>query len=443
MSLPECEVAKIALALRRRVLSGLHVVDPLVRQLPVGRPGPDVEVDVARIIRGDVRVSALDERLDHLQHLRDVAGRPRLVRRRNATENVVSLVQRAFVLVGDGEPVPPLLRALLQDLVVDVGDVGDDRDVESLVDQPSPQNIEDDLLADVADVRRSLHGESAVVDAHPARGYQIQSRHLTRGGVVQAESHAATLTAIERTVMVRALRAVLGPESPFRKVQETFSGRAPLWSSQAITRGHPMNFTSYGYGRGMVVFLIAASITLVAAAGTAWADERNEVRGADRDRVAAAAVKAAGGGTATEVERSDDPGEAYEVEVRIADGTEVDVVLDGSLRALQREDDDMDNDDDGYDDDRDETVSPDNDDNPDVSRMDRADEADDRALTEAERSKATAAAVKAVGSGTATDVEASDDLGTAFEAEVTDRTGTEWDVELSANYRVVSKTQDD
>ena len=200
-----------------------------------------------------------------------------------------------------------------------------------------------------------------------------------------------------------------------------------------------MNFKSYG-GR-MVVFLIAASITLVAAAGTAWAEARNDVRGADRDRVAAAAVKATGGGTATEVERSDDPGEAYEVEVRKVDGTEVDVVLDGQLRALQREDDDMDNDDDGYDDRRDETA-PDNDDNPDASRTSRLD-ADDRPLTEAERTKATAAAVKAVGSGTATDVEASDDLGTAFEAEVIDRAGAEWDVALDASYDVVSKTKDD
>jgi hypothetical protein len=200
-----------------------------------------------------------------------------------------------------------------------------------------------------------------------------------------------------------------------------------------------MNFKSYG-GR-MVVFLIAASITLVAAAGTAWAEARNDVRGADRDRVAAAAVKATGGGTATEVERSDDPGEAYEVEVRKVDGTEVDVVLDGQLRALQREDDDMDNDDDGYDDGRDETA-PDNDDNPDASRTSRLD-ADDRPLTEAERTTATAAAVKAVGSGTATDVEASDDLGTAFEAEVIDRAGAEWDVALDASYDVVSKTKDD
>ncbi len=202
-----------------------------------------------------------------------------------------------------------------------------------------------------------------------------------------------------------------------------------------------MNFKSYGHR--MVVFLIAASITLVAAAGTAWAEARNDVRGADRDRVAAAAVKAAGGGTATEVERGDDAGEAYEVEVRKADGTEVDVVLDGRLRALHRENDDMDNDDDDdYADDRDDVVSPDNDDNPDASRTHSGD-AEDRALTEAERSRAIAAAVQAVGSGTATDVEASDDLGTAFEAEVTDRAGGEWDVELDASYEVVSKAKDD
>ena len=209
-----------------------------------------------------------------------------------------------------------------------------------------------------------------------------------------------------------------------------------------------MNFKSYGHR--MVVFLIAASVTLVGAAGATWAASADDLApGAERDRVAAAATQAAGGGTASDVERSDDAGEAYEVEVRKSDGTEVDVTLDGKLRVLHRENDDADNDDgddafdndddDAYDDD---AVRPDNDDNPKVKRTGSVD-ADDRPLTKAERTKVTAAATKAVGSGTVTDAEASDDLGTAFEAEVRDRNGVEWDVELDANYDVVTKTKDD
>jgi hypothetical protein len=84
---------------------------------------------------------------------------------------------------------------------------------------------------------------------------------------------------------------------------------------------------------------------------------------------------------------------------------------------------------------------PDNDDNPLVGRS-RGWEDDDRPLTGSERVKIAAAAAKAVGSGTVTDMEASDDFGTAYEAEVYDRAGAEWDVELDAKFAVVTKSRD-
>jgi hypothetical protein len=83
----------------------------------------------------------------------------------------------------------------------------------------------------------------------------------------------------------------------------------------------------------------------------------------------------------------------------------------------------------------------DNDDNPGVDRFDDVD-ADDRLLTGDEQARIAAAATKAVGTGTVTDMEASDDFGTAYEAEVYDRAGAEWDVELDARFAVVSKSRD-
>jgi len=55
---------------------------------------------------------------------------------------------------------------------------------------------------------------------------------------------------------------------------------------------------------------------------------------AEARRVGAAAAAAVGGGTAVEIDRSDDPGEAYEVEVMTARG-EVDVALDDNLRRVE------------------------------------------------------------------------------------------------------------
>jgi hypothetical protein len=51
-------------------------------------------------------------------------------------------------------------------------------------------------------------------------------------------------------------------------------------------------------------------------------------------RVGRAAVKAAGGGTVVEIDRSDDPGETYEVEVLTARG-EIDIALDQNLHRVQ------------------------------------------------------------------------------------------------------------
>ena len=51
-------------------------------------------------------------------------------------------------------------------------------------------------------------------------------------------------------------------------------------------------------------------------------------------RVGAAAVRAAGGGTVTEIDRSADPGETYEVEILTERG-EIDIALDQNLNRVQ------------------------------------------------------------------------------------------------------------
>lgn len=57
------------------------------------------------------------------------------------------------------------------------------------------------------------------------------------------------------------------------------------------------------------------------------------ISGAEFDRVRKATLDATGGGELTEIHRSDDPGEAYEVEVRRA-GREIDFALDDELQRI-------------------------------------------------------------------------------------------------------------
>lgn len=178
-----------------------------------------------------------------------------------------------------------------------------------------------------------------------------------------------------------------------------------------------------------VVIPAVVAVAALGIGGVAWAASADtDLRGNDRDRVGNAASEAVGGGTVTDVERSDDLGEAYEVEIRKNDGTEVDVSLDDQLNVIGQDADDVD-DDDRWDD-RDD-------------RWDDRDDGDDRPLRASERRSAADAAAAEVGSGTVVDVEAGDDRGVAYEVEVLAADHTEWDIQLDASFRVIGKSIDD
>ncbi|WP_051570908.1 PepSY domain-containing protein [Cryptosporangium arvum] len=177
--------------------------------------------------------------------------------------------------------------------------------------------------------------------------------------------------------------------------------------------------------RSKRVLASTAVVAALAVGGGVWAttaSANDEVRGGDRDRVAEAAVEAAGGGTATDVETSDDRGEAYEVEVRREDGTEVDVTLDKDLKVVTKE-----------------TDAPDA---GTAAAPSGSPEADDRPLTPAEQASAEKAAVAAVPGSTVLDVDRGDRAGVAYEVEVRTTDNVEWNVDLDSAFAVVGKTAD-
>lgn len=177
-----------------------------------------------------------------------------------------------------------------------------------------------------------------------------------------------------------------------------------------------------------------AAVAVLAVGGTVWtASADNDVKGDERDRVASAATGAVGGGEAVDVETSDDQGEAYEVEVRRADGSEIDVTLDKDLKVIGKDADD---------DDADDADDADDDGDTDTDDRNEAPDADDRVLSATERASAEKAALAAVGGGTVREVEASDDRGAAYDVEVLDRNNVEWDVDLDASFKVLNKIAD-
>ena len=89
-------------------------------------------------------------------------------------------------------------------------------------------------------------------------------------------------------------------------------------------------------------WIAAAGLAVAVAGGIAAAaadgDADQELTGTTRDRAVAAALAATGGGTVLETEAGDD-GAAYGVEVRLADGRQVEVNLDEDFKVVGREDD--------------------------------------------------------------------------------------------------------
>lgn len=135
------------------------------------------------------------------------------------------------------------------------------------------------------------------------------------------------------------------------------------------------------------------------------------VSGDDAARAADAALRVAGGGQILSVERSDDGGAAWDVDV-LRDGQEIEIRLDDSSRDIS------------------------------TRRDAEPAEADDQPLSPQDARRAGEAAVSAAGGGSVESVERSDDPGETYEIEVI-RSGREIDVALDENFSTVHVRDDD
>jgi hypothetical protein len=97
---------------------------------------------------------------------------------------------------------------------------------------------------------------------------------------------------------------------------------------------------------GAVGLAIAAGAVGVAQAVGGDSDDQ-QATGSDADKAKRAAVEAVGGGQVTGVEREDEQGEAWEIELRTSDGREVEVKLDKNFAKSSLDLDDEQGDDDG------------------------------------------------------------------------------------------------
>jgi uncharacterized membrane protein YkoI len=186
------------------------------------------------------------------------------------------------------------------------------------------------------------------------------------------------------------------------------------------------------------------TVLVLGAAGVAVAVTDPFDNGSDRltgqtlDQASTAALAEVGSGTVSDAETSEDLDHAYEVEVTLDNGEDVDVHLDESFTVVRV---------DGVvpgtgsaasSDDATDEATPGA---TDGATPNDTDSDNLPALTEADTAAASAAALAALPAGTVgtiTELERSDDFDHAYEVEVTLENGQDVDVELDANFAVVT-----
>ena len=190
----------------------------------------------------------------------------------------------------------------------------------------------------------------------------------------------------------------------------------------------------------------AAAVVVLGGAGIAVAvadpfDDNDRLTGQTLEQASEAAIAEVGEGTVRNASTSDDLDHAYDVEVRLTDGSEVDVALDDNFDVVYTDRDNRDNDDDDNSNGA-ATGTSTNGNGTSTTAPQGSTDADDVPLTDAERTGAEQAALAEAGDGTVTDIDRSDDADHAFEVEVTFADGRDVDVELTADFQVVRVDDD-
>ena len=187
--LPQGEVQLIALALFQALAIGaqlamaaFRLVHIATRELAVARIGAHVEVHVA--LR-HVGMAALDQALDKRDHGADLLGGFRADIRILHASRAHVLDEQTRVLLGHLGGRARLLSGALDDLVVHVGHVLHEGDVEAAPGEVAADHIEGDERARVADVDAVVHRGPAHVHGDLPRLHRFKVHLLAAARIVQ------------------------------------------------------------------------------------------------------------------------------------------------------------------------------------------------------------------------------------------------------------------
>ena len=170
LRLPQDEIQRVLLLVGAGHLevavAAAHVVEVLVGELAVALKFPRAVVNGA--VLGDIGVALVDQSLDHFDHSVDLLRCPGVHGRGLDVEARHILLALIDVSLGDDCGVDALFLGLLDDLVIDVREVGYIVDLVSFVFKIAPDRVKNDHGTRISDVDQVVDGGSAYIHAHLA-----------------------------------------------------------------------------------------------------------------------------------------------------------------------------------------------------------------------------------------------------------------------------------
>jgi hypothetical protein len=134
---------------------------------------------------GDVRVAAVEQRLDHALHALDVLGRARVRVGLDAAEGLPAVEVRLLPAPRERLERLAALDGVADRLVVHVRHVRDEAHLVAALLQPADHHVEEQERRPVPDVRVPVDRGPAGVDRHPRRVRRVELLHATRERVVE------------------------------------------------------------------------------------------------------------------------------------------------------------------------------------------------------------------------------------------------------------------
>src|SRR5215212_12068624 len=195
--LPQGEVQRAPLETGLPLLRLTHLFGTLVAQGAVGRKALDRVVDVT--VAGGVCVALLYQLFDQGDYLRDVLGGARLDVGQPYAEHLETLVEGIRVAVYDLLPGDTLLVGLVDDLVIYVRDVLNERHVVTPAPQVPGDHIPEQRRPRVANVDVIVDRRTADVEAEPATLPHLD--HLAAHAVFYEQTHAPSLASLARSIL--------------------------------------------------------------------------------------------------------------------------------------------------------------------------------------------------------------------------------------------------